>query len=253
MLLILMFHQIYDPHQARSFEDQQAFFAQYLIDLKSKYPIIRPGEPCQKNKLNICLCFDDAYYDFYQLVYPILKQLEIPAVLAIPTGAIQESTDLSNSERLAQLDINLETTEHPPAALCTWPEIKTMTDSQWVVPASHTHHHLNLQTIQKTDSAVLHFELQYSQQLIESQTQVPCQTFVYPFGSWNPAIQKIVSKYYLYNFRISHAINPAHWSPAKQLFYRVNADPFWKNHQFFSKLQLYQYSIKSWFNTLRQA
>ena len=41
------------------------------------------------NGLNVMITFDDGYIDNYTLAYPVLKELEIPAVFFIPTDLIQ--------------------------------------------------------------------------------------------------------------------------------------------------------------------
>ncbi|PCI39033.1 MAG: hypothetical protein COB50_01565 [Thiotrichales bacterium] len=244
MLLVLMYHRVSDPN----FTVGVAEFKQHLLQLCANYHITTPGEPLHNSKLSICLTFDDAYYDFYHDVFPLLQQLNIKAVLGIPTKYIVASTTLAARARLTVpyptgMEDNLYNTRVP---FCTWDEIKTMVASGQVIAASHSHSHADL-----TDPATcLTQECLDSKNMLEQQLQIPINTFIYPYGKMNRTIHSQVAKYYDYVMRIGSAGNK-NWLHPDKLIYRVDADYFWKYSRTISKTQLATYQIKYLLNRLR--
>lgn len=69
-VITLMFHRVHDESQ--NYDHQQ--FSRYLSYLKQHYPIVVPGDKLPSKGVAICLTFDDAYFDFYHYVYPLLRQ-----------------------------------------------------------------------------------------------------------------------------------------------------------------------------------
>ena len=119
MLLVLMYHQIVNPKSSHGLEE----FKQHLQYLQDHYPIILPGGAIQKNTINLCLTFDDAYFDFYYHMFPILQKQSIPAIVGVPTNLIQENTTAKNKDRLAiPYPLGLEQTNKEYTTLCTWQE-----------------------------------------------------------------------------------------------------------------------------------
>lgn len=242
MLIILMYHQIATPNISSAL----TAFSQHLDKLQQNYPIILPGEPITANTINICLTFDDAYYDFYYYIFPLLTQKKIPAVLAIPTNYIQETTTATPQERLAigypnGLDLNQQ--QHTP--LCCWQEIKEMVASGYVIAASHTHNHYDL-----TNTSDLQTELLTSKEILEQKLATKINTIIYPYGKTSNKINKIASKYYNYLLRIGSATN-LNWDSRAGLLYRINAEPFWQQQQPLTPKSLRAAKFKYWLNYLR--
>ncbi len=245
MLLIFMYHKISETSKP----DRIAAFREHLIDLKNRFTIVTPGEPVLRNKLTLCLTFDDAYYDFYHFVYPLLKALHIKAVLAIPTAYIVEKTSLDPSKRLSipypngLSDYDGVKQDVP---FCTWSELREMHNSQLVYPASHSHHHANL-----CDPTVnLAEELEHSQQLLETQLKAKIDTFVYPYGKMNKSVHQAVRQKYRFGLRIGAGLN-RNWQATNGLFYRINADPLWLNRQKITPGFLLKAGFNYAFNQLR--
>ncbi|MEY3182424.1 MAG: hypothetical protein RLZ35_409 [Pseudomonadota bacterium] len=221
MLLIGMYHKISDPSDPK----RLLAFKQHLIELKRRFSIVTPADRLPKHQVSVCLTFDDAYYDFYHYVYPLLQALDLKAVLAIPTAYITEHTQIPAEERLAVPYPNAlsdYSTVKNSIPFCTWSEIREMVDSQRVYPASHSHNHLNL--CEKNTN--IREELDISKQLLEEKLNMAIDTFVYPYGKMNRMVHKTVQKTYRFGLRIGGAINLG-WSTQNGLLYRVNADPFW--------------------------
>ncbi len=244
MLLTLMYHQIVNPDKSIGLNE----FRNHLKYLQDNFPIVLPGETLKTNKLSICLTFDDAYFDFYHYIYPLLKSYNLRAILGIPTAFIKDDTNESTNNRLnIPYPNGLEKKileKHTP--LCTWKEIKEMVASRHVIPASHSHTHANL-TSTSTD---LHQELLTSKNIIRDQLGCDVKSFIYPFGSMNSKVQNFVHKHFPYEFRIGSAINYTS-NGNKGLLYRIDADHLWCNQQEISPKFIAKSKRKYWLNRLR--
>lgn len=118
-IVTLNYHRIGDPHQtpidpgvfsasAEQFEDQLKY-------LKSECDVIGVGEisdalrPGSKRRC-VLITFDDGYLDNYQIAYPILKQVGVPAVIFLTTGFLDQRT-VSWWDEIAWIVKNTQQTE----------------------------------------------------------------------------------------------------------------------------------------------
>lgn len=240
MLLVLMYHKINEPNCAARLPQFHAHL-KYLVE---NFPIIAPGAKLN-NQLSICLTFDDAYCDFYNDIYPLLQQYQIPAVLGITTKYTLDNTDLPMAKRLAVpyptgMDAGIYDTHAP---LCTWEEINEMVASNLVVPASHSHTHADL----KNPNSDLAQEGELSKHILQEKLTTNIDTFIYPFGKMNKSVHKHLSKHYKYLMRIGGSVNHD-WS---QLIYRVDADHLWPNNIQITAKFLKSLKWKYWLNKIR--
>lgn len=243
MLIQLMYHRVTRPDLA----DARQRFADHLKHLSSHYDIVRPGEKSGSRRPAICLVFDDAYYDFYAIVYPLLCQYQIPAVLAIPTDLILETTSIGAAARLAVPDDQAMAQALCTASLCTWQEIREMVASGWVVPASHSASHVHLDQ----PGVDLSAEIVGSAQTLAAKTGQQINTFVYPYGRFTPAIHAMVLAHYQYALRIGSALNWG-WKRQPSLYYRVDADKLWPRQCGFHWHDYLRWSCRNISNTLRR-
>jgi peptidoglycan/xylan/chitin deacetylase (PgdA/CDA1 family) len=245
MLLVLMYHRIAQPELPQAAK----LFQQHLAELSQHYPIVIPGEPLAKNQLSICLTFDDAYFDFYHTVYPVLRQLKLRAVLAVPVKFIMEQTTLSPTERLqvphAQMMIDGGYQTSTP--FCTWQEIQEMAASGHVVIASHSYNHLNL----NQKGYDFQQEIAISRQILAAKTAQPITTFVYPFGKMNKDLHRQLREYYPYAMRIGSALNRDWENGGSGLIYRIDADPFWQQQIQWGRQHYWKYKMKYFSNLIR--
>lgn len=246
MLLVLMYHKIVEPN----FPERFSKFRVHLEYLKAHYPIVYPGEKEPSSHFSVCLCFDDAYYDFYHHVYPLLHELDMKAVLAIPTAFIQEKTAITSEQRLGvpypdglSSDKNIQA----QAPLCTWEELGVMVKSGRVYPASHSHTHTNMSSAKES---IWEQEIEGSKQLLETKLNFPVDTFVYPYGRLSPQTHRRIRQNYRYAFRIGSALN-RDWSHPTGLIYRIDADEFWLNEKTFGRKCYAEAYLKYWLNRIR--
>lgn len=241
MLLTMMFHRV-----TESANDDTQAFADYLKKLKQSYSIVIPREKL-KSGANLCLTFDDAYVDFYAVVFPLLKELQIKAVLAVPAGMIEDDTSVDMATRLniPQTDA-MQTENLKQASLCTWKELKEMQQSGLVQIASHSMGHLSM----NDPACDLTTELADSKQLIESKLQCSVDTLIYPYGHFQKTAHLVAQKHYQTIFRVGYAMNTG-WAKPGAVLYRINADHFWPNNRLPSAWNRLSYLAKCASNRLR--
>jgi len=238
MLLAFMYHRVGAGKHANSEELLRA----HLMFLKERYPIVLPGDPLPKRKLAICLTFDDASFDFYHFVFPMLKELNIRALLGVPARYILDSSTLSPEERLS-VPYTLAMQDgffDQKAPFCTWEELNEMVQSGLVEVASHSYMHCNL----TFDFVDLHQEVVISKQIIETNLSQPVSTFIYPFGRANLGLHEFVAEHYPYAFRIGSAMNWG-WGNGKKPLSRVIGDHMRSRASLLSYGKLAQYTLKA--------
>ncbi len=241
--LTLMYHKVYDPKNHLPTEK----FIHHLKRLAEDYPIVTPKDKTTPKKLNLCLTFDDAYADFYFVVYPLLKELNITAILAVTPKYIMPHTHLDPELRMGVpypegMDIKTASSFVP---FCTWEELKEMHDSGHVIIASHGWSHQSLSD-KNTD---FEEEIVYSKRVLEKKLQSPIHFFIYPFGDTSSKAQQLIKRHYHLGFRIGTAINKS-LSPSHKMVYRVDADPFWQQGLSIEE-HVPKWHRKYWLNRIR--
>lgn len=78
MLRVLAYRQVSFSKFPRLFKS----FVSLLSSLKQHYSFMLPGDPLPKKKA-LMLTFDHASVDFYTHVFPLLQNLQIPAVIGV--------------------------------------------------------------------------------------------------------------------------------------------------------------------------
>jgi len=215
MLLCIMYHHI----NSDKFSNSRDVFERHLKYMRSKFNIVLPGD--ELSKINICLVFDDGYYDFYHFVFPLLRKYSVKVILSVPAKYILEDTDLSSNERLSlkHSDIMKDSNYIKYAPFCTWGEINEMVDSGLVRVASHSFSHIDL----TQENVNFDLELKKSKEIIESKIRQSIDSFTFPYGSFNENIKSIALKYYKYLFGIG-SIDNGTWDGFNKILYRICGD-----------------------------
>lgn len=199
MLVALMYHRIGYGKRSNSVERIKEHFK----FLKQNYRIVKPGQSLEKASLNVLLSFDDASFDFYYYVYPLLKKYRIPALLAVPVKYILEKSEILPEKRLCLFEDEAMQNYQRSAPFCTWEEIQEMQESSYVEIASHGFSHCNL----SNNKPLLKQEISVSKAILEARLQKDIHCFVYPYGKYNQEIEQKVKKEYRYSFRIGSCLN----------------------------------------------
>jgi len=127
-----------------------------------------PPGPC------VAITFDDAYRSVFELALPIMRRLEMPGTVYVPT-------DYAGSERamrwagIAQMVGTVDESELTPMS---WDELGQLDDAGWEI-GSHTCSHPHLTRI---DRGCLVEELERSRTRCEQELGRPCRTVAYPYG-----------------------------------------------------------------------
>lgn len=217
MIFTFLYHRI----DQEKYSNSKAMIEDHLLYLKNKYKIIIPGEKADIFRVNVCLSFDDAYFDFYHYVFPLLKKLNIKVVLGVPVKYIQNSTNLTPQTRLSVSPklIFSEKILIEKVPFCTWEELKEMSQSGYVHIASHSYNHNDMTSY---DCDYLR-ELCQSKKILEEKIGGAVSTFIYPLGKFNKDIHKLTKKYYKYSMRIGSTFNLS-WQNITKIIYRIDSD-----------------------------
>ena len=202
-----------------------AIFEEHLKYIKNNFKTIFPGEEITSK--SVCLTFDDAYADFYFLIFPLLKKYNLKALLAIPSKYILDDTE-EEAENRMNFEHNDLFENYQKATFCTYKELKQMQESGLVVFGSHSHSHIDL-TQKEVD---LDLELRVSKQILEDKLNTKIDSFVFPFGKYNQ-----------YNFRIGNAIHKD-FSGINGAIYRVDGDNLKTADEIFKTTKLLKYKFK---------
>ncbi|PIV01398.1 hypothetical protein COS54_01115 [Candidatus Shapirobacteria bacterium CG03_land_8_20_14_0_80_39_12] len=176
---ILMYHHVMEASAAKAIQATnlnvipETFRQQIDYLLGKGYTFLRLDEMVDRIKngtlpsKSVVLTFDDGYTDFYDYVFPILKEKGIKATLFV-------ISQYAGGERYAG-----------------WGEIKEMSDSGRVLIGDHTLNHRSLASLNKGDE---YNQIVFAKQIIESHINQPVSYFAYPYGGVNKAAEQILKE-----------------------------------------------------------
>jgi peptidoglycan/xylan/chitin deacetylase (PgdA/CDA1 family) len=119
----------------------------------------------------VMLTFDDGYEDNYEILFPMLRQLNMKATIFVITGTFWSPNKLTGEQ------------------------ILEMSNSGLVSIQSHTVNHPNLTSL---GAASLDAELRESKAAIEALTGKEVIAFCYPSGMNNSTVRAAAARYYEY-------------------------------------------------------
>ena len=238
-LLVLMYHRARAGLYGNSPEMLDAHFAH----IARTYPHGLPGETLTPGRLNVCLTFDDGYFDFYATVFPLLKKHGLRVLLGLPASFVRDQTAAAPAERLAAG--NDESFLYPErGGFCTTPELAEMVATGHVRLAAHGMTHVRLDT----PDANIPLEIETPQFLLQSRFKRPVDSFIFPYGRFSDSSLEAALLHYRYVFRIGAALNP-HWDTG--LLYRVDADCMTSPDALFAPGLLLRYRARGLWNRFR--
>lgn len=113
----------------------------------------------------IIISFDDGYRNFYEEVFPILKELKIKAVAYIVSSFIDK-----------------------PNFMHSW-QLKEIAKSGLVEIGAHTGHHEVLRGLPRQ---LAFFEIGKSKEILKQMLNIPIVSFAYPYGAFDDQAVEIV-------------------------------------------------------------
>ena len=120
----------------------------------------------------IVVTFDDGYLSNYEIAYPILKSLEIPATIFVVTdtvGAVAGEGKVNNTH-------------------CTWEQAREMEASGLIEIQSHTVNHLRLTALDYNEQIR---QIRKSKYDVEKNMGHACDMIAYPYGDYNEDIKAL--------------------------------------------------------------
>jgi peptidoglycan/xylan/chitin deacetylase (PgdA/CDA1 family) len=239
-LLILMYHRASPGRHGNAVEQLDTQFG--LI--ARRYANVLPGQALQRGKLNVCLTFDDGYFDFYVKVFPLLRKHRLRAVLAIPPVVMRDVVEGSREERLA-LPTADAFSRPSQGGFCTWKELQEMVDSGLVVVAAHGFTH---QPLDHSDADLV-TEIDAPKVVLSQRLGKFVDSFMFPYGRYSGRALRLARKRYQYVFRIGGALN-RNWNG--RLLYRIDADAMRDPAELFEPRRLALYRARYYWNRLRR-
>jgi peptidoglycan/xylan/chitin deacetylase (PgdA/CDA1 family) len=238
-LIVLMYHKASLGRHGNSVEMLDAHFSFIARSCRC----VLPGEPLDERRLNVALSFDDAYFDFYAMVFPLLRRYGLRASLAVPVSAISDATSASAAIRL-QACSQRRQGGSPYGAYCTWPELAEMAASPSISIASHGFTHVRLDG----PEVDLHAEIVPSKRMLAARTGQAVDSFVLPYGRFTAKTITYARQHYQSVFRIGSADN-AGWTG--NVLYRVDADEMNSPDELVSRSRVATFRLRRWWNEIR--
>ena len=238
-LLVLMYHRA----RAGQHGNDPRILDEHFAHIAGHYPQVLPGDALSAGVINVCLSFDDAYFDFYATVFPLLQRHKLRALLAVPPAVIRETVAARESDRLG-LAAEEAFAQPERGGFCTWGELKEMVGSGRVTIAAHGFSHCRLDT----KFADLDVEIDESQRILAERVERPVENFVFPYGRYSRRALQRTRNRYRHTFRIGGALNHS-WS--RRVLYRVDADRMATPRSLFSPTRLVNYRARFLWNRLR--
>ncbi|MGB9637617.1 MAG: polysaccharide deacetylase family protein, partial [Microgenomates group bacterium] len=176
---ILMYHHVMEVAAARkigalSLNVPPEIFRQQMDFLQQKgYRVISLEEMLTGLKNNslpskpVVLTFDDGYRDFYENVYPILREKNFKATLFVISQYV-------GGERYV-----------------TWWQLREMAESGLVLLGDHTLNHPSLPSLNKDQEFN---QIVSAKKIIEENTGVTVNFFAYPYGSANANARQVLKE-----------------------------------------------------------
>lgn len=186
-LPVLMYHRVHDagPESLRPWRVTAREFERQLRFLKRRgFYSVSPAEWQRAAQRSgslrgrpILLTFDDAYSDFYEVAWPILRRNGFSAHVFVVTDRAGEHADW-------------DAHHGEPAPLMTWQQIATLAGSDSVTFGSHLATHTSPDGL---PTPKLLAEAVRSKIMLERVTARPVDTVATPFGVWDPNIATTLS------------------------------------------------------------
>lgn len=184
---ILMLHRVVehrsDKPEQRELEVTPQFLEQKILEYKSKgYTFVSIDDITHLSPLTsrlspfVCLTFDDGYRDTYDLAYPLLKKLNIPFVVYVTTGFVDDTASMwwySKTEAM------------------NWEQIKALDNDPLCTIGAHTVSHPRLSTLTKEE---MRKEIVDSKHRLEEMLGHSVDHFSYPQGDYNKTTIELVNE-----------------------------------------------------------
>lgn len=175
---ILMYHSISDRGgptsiAPRIFKEQMAALASSGRPVVGMDTLLGQTWPARA----VVVTFDDAFQDFADAAWPVLKEHGFPALVYVPTGRVGASENWVGALT-------------PPRPLMDWTTIRQLA-IDGVTFGNHTISHPDLTSL---DEDALERELSVSRSVLEQELGQSVTHFAPPYGKSSPLVRQAVAK-----------------------------------------------------------
>lgn len=181
---VLMFHSVgegYGNPNVRTYPVEQ--FRRDIKTLASRYEIVDlPAIFDTGSEKRVALTFDDGYQNFYRNVYPVLRELEVPATVFVVANLL-EQPDSSKSPLLDGYD------EIP--SVMSLSQVRKVAEHDLITVGNHTMTHASLTEL--TEQNEIEAEIIEAKRSIERLVETEVSRFCYPGGKYNEQIRDVVA------------------------------------------------------------
>lgn len=146
-----------------------------MLEGRLNLPNERPG---------FVITFDDAYHDFYTHAFPLLRDLNLPATLYVPSGFIDQPDQPPVSVRIEEI-ARLQP--------LTWDMLAELMASPLITLGAHTHRHLELPGF---SDVVVVDECERCDDLLLRRLGIRVSHFAYPRGVWDQRVERLIKRRY---------------------------------------------------------
>jgi peptidoglycan/xylan/chitin deacetylase (PgdA/CDA1 family) len=167
---------------AALFQRQAALLAASRRVIGYEEALKRLEHPEDGDEPSYVLTFDDGYLDFYTCVFPLLKQYDLPAILFVTTGFVEEGTPYP---MLSNPGVDVKPV--------TWDMLGEMTESGLVTLGAHTHTHPVLTGKPRPE---IEEELVRPLELFERRLGLRPLHFAYPRAEADAEVRLLVALHY---------------------------------------------------------
>lgn len=173
---ILMYHRVTDDPSDRLCVTPREFIRQMDLLCEGNYRVTTissafSAQPPEDSRPVIVITFDDGYQDFYDIVYPILKERKIPAVVFVIPDFIEGRISLPRYQ---------DSTGNSSSV--SWDMLREISGSGITVGShSLTHREMPALTEQEAEK-----EIKGSADIIEERLGIRPEWFSYPRGKYSP-------------------------------------------------------------------
>jgi peptidoglycan/xylan/chitin deacetylase (PgdA/CDA1 family) len=175
-IVVLCYHAVSDDWPAQMAVSPARFERQLrsLLDRGYRGATFTEAVLSPPHRRTLAVTFDDGFRSVFELAFPVLDRLGLPATLFVPTGLIGSDRPMSWAGLQGWL-AGAHAAELVPLG---WDELRRLADAGWEI-GSHTRTHRRLPTL--TDDE-LREELTASRARLEQELGAPCRSLAYPFG-----------------------------------------------------------------------
>jgi peptidoglycan/xylan/chitin deacetylase (PgdA/CDA1 family) len=159
---------------------------QYLLRVGYAPTTFSDAITAPPSRRTLAVTFDDGYLSVFELGFPILASLGVPATLFVPTDKVGTGKPMS----WPGIDQWLKTSHRDELIGASWEQIGKLDEAGWEI-GSHTRTHPHLTVI---DDLALADELSESRQELERRLGRRCRSIAYPYGDVNRRVAEAADR-----------------------------------------------------------